>query len=88
MVEFYSAKNLDMIKDAILLPGEAYKMLINSPDANFSLFKEQDKHLYYMLKNNIQGGPSTFLNRYQEVDKTLIRGNKQCKNIKLYWFRC
>jgi hypothetical protein len=34
-----------------------------------------------MLKNNIRGGPSIIFNRYQEVDKTLIRGNKLCKNI-------
>ena len=50
MFEFYRAKNLDMFKDAISLPGLAYKMLINCPNANFSLFEEEDKHLYYMLK--------------------------------------
>ena len=70
-----------MCKDAISLPGLAYKMLMNCPNANFSLFEEQDKHLYYMLKNNIRGGPSIIFNRYQEVDKTLIRGNKICKNV-------
>ena len=81
MFEFYRAKNLDMFKDAISLPGLAYKMLMNCPNANFSLFEEKDKHLYYLLKNNIRGGPSIIFNRYQEVDKTLIRGNKLCKNI-------
>ena len=59
----------------------AYKMLMNCPSANFSLFEEEDKHLYYMLKNNIRGGPSIIFDRYQEVNKTLIRGNKLCKNI-------
>ena len=34
-----------------------------------------------MLKNNIWGGPSIIFNRYQKVNKTLIRGNKLCKNI-------
>ena len=29
MFEFYRAKNLDMFKDAISLPGLAYKMLMN-----------------------------------------------------------
>ncbi len=42
------------------------------PNANFSLFEEQDKHIYYMLKNNIRGGPSIIFNRYQEVDKLLL----------------
>ena len=32
-----------MFKDAISLPGLAYKMLMNCPNANFSLFEEQDK---------------------------------------------
>ena len=81
MFEFYRAKNLDMFKDAISLPGLAYKMLMNCPNANFSLFEEKDKHLYYMLKNNIRGGPSIIFNRHQEVDKTLIRGGKLCKSI-------
>jgi hypothetical protein len=39
MLEFYRAKNFDMFKDAISLPGLAYKMLMNCPNANFSLFK-------------------------------------------------
>ena len=79
MFEFYRAKKLDMFKVAISLPGLAYKMLISCPNANFSLFKEEVKHLCYMLKNNIWGGPSIIFNRYQEVNKTLIRGNKLCK---------
>ena len=70
MFEFYRAKKFDMFKDAISLPGLAYKMLMNCPNANFSLFEEEDKHLYYMLKNNIRGGPSIIFNRYQEVNKT------------------
>ena len=61
--------------------GLAYKMLINSPNANFSLFEEEDKHLYYMLKKAIRGGPDIIFHRYQEVDKTLIRGGKLCKSI-------
>jgi hypothetical protein len=81
MFEFYRARNLDMFKDAISLPGLAYKMLMNCPNANFSLFEEKDKHLYYLLKNNIRGGPSIIFNRYQEVDKTYIRNGKLCKNI-------
>ena len=81
MFQFYRARNLDMFKDAISLPGLAYKMLMNCPKANFSLFEEEHKHLYYLLKNNIRGGPSIIFNRYQEVDKTYIRNGKLCKNI-------
>ncbi len=34
-------------------------------NANFSLFDEDDKYLYYMLKNQNRGGPSiiyTYIN--------------------------
>ena len=48
------------------------------PNAEVSLFEEEDKHLYYMLKKAICGGPSIIFNRYQEVDKTLIKGKKLC----------
>ncbi len=34
-----------------------------------------------MLKNKIRGGPSIIFNHYQEVVKTLIRGNELCKTI-------
>ncbi len=33
-----------------------------------------------VLKNNIRG-PSIIFNRCEEVDKTLIRGSKLCRNI-------
>ncbi len=49
MFDFYRAKGLDMFKDAISLPGLAYKMLMNCPKANFSLFvkNEWDKSIFY-----------------------------------------
>ena len=50
-------------------------------NAEFSLFEEEDKHLYYMLKKAIWGGPAIIFHRYQEVDKTFIRGGKLCKSI-------
>ena len=56
-------------------------MLIRCPNAEFSLFEEEDKHLYYMLKNSKRGGPAIVFHRYQEVDETLIRGGKLCKSI-------
>ncbi len=83
MFLFYRAKKLDMFKDAISLPGLAYKMLMNCPNANFSLFEEQDKHLYYMLKNKIRGGPSIIFNPYQEVDKT-FQPNEKLKCMFLF----
>ncbi len=50
MFEFYRARNLDIFKDAISFPGLAYKMLINCPNTNSSLFEEQDKPICYLFK--------------------------------------
>ena len=60
MLEFYRAKGLNMFKDAISLPGLAYKMLLSCSKAKFSLFEEEDKELYYLMKRNIAGGPSIY----------------------------
>ena len=52
MFEFNRAKGLDMFKDAISLPGLAYKMLLSCTKANFLLFEEKDKEQYYLMKND------------------------------------
>jgi hypothetical protein len=84
MFVFYRDKGLDMFKDAISLPGLAYKMLLSCTEEKFSLFKEEDKELFYLLKRNIVGGPSIIFHRYHEVDKTRIRGGKVCKKVLGY----
>ena len=84
MFVFYREKGLDMFKDAISLPGLAYKMLLTCTEEKFSLFKEEDKELFYLLKRNIVGGPSIIFHRFHEVDKTRIRGGKICKNVVGY----
>jgi hypothetical protein len=84
MFVFYREKGLDMFKDAISLPGLAYKMLLTCTEEKFSLFKEEDKELFYLLKKNIVGGPSIIFHRFHEVDKTRIRGGKLCKNVVGY----
>ena len=84
MFVFYRDKGLDMFKDAISLPGLAYKMLLSCTEEKFSLFKEEDKELFYLLKRNIVGGPSIIFHRHHEIDKTRIRGGKLCKKVLGY----
>ena len=84
MFVFYRDKGLDMFKDAISLPGLAYKMLLTCTEEKFSLFKEEDKELFYLLKNNIVGGPSIIFHRHHEAGKTRIRGGKLCKKVLEY----
>ena len=80
MFVFYRDKGLDMIS----LPGLAYKMLLTCTPEKFSLFKEDDKELFYLLKRNIVGGPSIIFHRYHEANKTRIRGDKLCKKVLGY----
>jgi hypothetical protein len=89
MFIFYRDKDLDMFKDAISLPGLAYKMLLSCTKDKFSLFKEEDKELFYLLKRNIVGGPSIIFHCYHEAGKTLIRPDKDgkgklCKKVLGY----
>jgi hypothetical protein len=84
MFAFYRAKGLDMFKDAISLPGLAYKMLLTCTEEKFSLFDENNKNLFKLLKDNIVGGPSIIFHRYHEANKTRIRGGKLCKKVLGY----
>lgn len=82
MFDFYRAKNLDLFKDGLSVPGLTMKYLFkSSPDAKFWLFSEDDNDLYYTFKNNLVGGASIIFNRYSEKNKTKIRGGKTCKKI-------
>jgi hypothetical protein len=59
-------------------------MLLTCTEEKLSLFKEEDKALFYLLKRNIVGGPSIIFHRHHEVDKTRIRGGKLCKKVLGY----
>ena len=82
MKNFYQAKKLDIFKDGVSLPGLVLKYLMKSTDSKFSLFEQNDKDLYDMLKGGIVGGPSIIFSRHAEAGKTKIRGgNKLCKKV-------
>ena len=78
MFEFFRPRNLDLFKDGISVPDLVLKYLFSGLDQNtfFSLFQEIDKDLYYKFEENIVGGPSIIFHRYQEKNKTRIRGGK------------
>jgi hypothetical protein len=58
---------------------------VNSTDSKFSLFEQEDKDLYDLMKSGIVGGPSIIFKRYVEAGKTLIRnGSKLCKKAIEY----
>ena len=77
---FYQERKLDIFKDGVSLPGLVLKYLMKSTDSKFSLFEQDDKDLYDLMKSGIVGGPSIIFKRYVEAGKTLIRnGSKLCK---------
>lgn len=50
---------------------------MKSTNSKFSLFEQEDKDLYDLMKNGIVGGPSIIFKRYVEGGKTFIRNGKK-----------
>ena len=72
MSAFWKERNIDIFKDGASVPGLTMKYLFsNVPDTYFSLFREKDRDLYYVMKDNV-GDPSIIFNRYHEKNKTNI----------------
>ncbi len=83
MTQFWKTKGIDMLKQAISLPGLAFKF-------EMSFLKEQGVHLssfhdeatYQLFRKNMVGGPAIIFKRYAEVNKTNIRNpEKTVKKI-------
>lgn len=86
---FYFQKKIDIFKTAMSVPGIARQMLFNASartGTSFSLFGEEDKDLFYSVKNNIICGPSIIFHRHAKAEETFIRNNpeKPCKKVVGY----
>ena len=71
---YYQTLGMCMSKDAISLPGLASKYLDSTMPQKtfFSLYKAKPE-IYDLMKQNIRGGLSQILTRYQEAGETKIR---------------
>ena len=79
MVSFYKKHlRLDLVKDAVSIPGLTLKYLFQSMsgNANFTLFNEKNKDLFDEIRRQITGGPSIIFHRFHESGKTKIRGGE------------
>ncbi len=85
-MSFASSCYLNDYNKLISLSGLVLKYLMKSTDSKFSLFGQDDKDLYDLMKSGIiVGGPSIIFKRYVEAGKTLIRNvNKLCKKAMGY----
>ena len=89
MKNFYTEKGIDIMKDAVSIPGVSLHYLLKGAiDRNADLYSPC-KEAYNMLKEAVVGGPSLVFTRYHEVGKTRIRSHQiaepqLCKNILGY----
>ena len=89
MKNFYTEKGIDIMKDAVSIPGVSLHYLLRGAiERNADLYSP-DNEAYEMLKEAVVGGPSLVFTRYHEVGKTRIRSHqiaepKLCQNILGY----
>ncbi|KAK7087561.1 hypothetical protein V1264_021595 [Littorina saxatilis] len=84
--EFYQSLGLDMLKDAISVPGLTLRYLFKTmpPSVYFSLMGRKQEDVHHCMRDSIVGGPSVIFHRYHERDVTRIRGGKLCKSVVGY----
>ena len=92
MRAFYTEKGIDILKDAVSIPGVSLHYLIRGfvekekkKEKGAELYSPC-KEAYEMLKEAVVGGPSLVFTRYHEVGVTKIRSHpiaepRLCKNI-------
>ena len=89
MKNFYTEKGIDIMKDAVSIPGVSLHYLLRGAIERKAVLYSPSKEAYDMLKAAVVGGPSLVFTRYHEVGKTRIRSHqiaepKLCKNILGY----
>ena len=89
LLSFYRAKNLDVFKVSISVPGLARKLLFDTAKregVTFALFGKEDEDLYRTVKQNLTGGPSIVFNRHHQVGKDFIRDDKAFPVKKIHGY--
>ena len=89
MQQFYFDHHIDLFKVAVSVPGIARRWLFqtaHNAKTSFGLIDTRDDDLYYILKQNIVGGPSIIFTRDAEVGRTFVRNDptRPCTNIVGY----
>ena len=91
MRDFYTARGVDIFKDAVSLPGVSLQYLLRGTlsGINAPVLSAPSKEAYDMLKASVVGGPSLVFTRYHETGVTKIRSHqyddaRPCKRIVRY----
>ena len=89
MRNFYTEKGIDILKDAVSVPGVSLHYLLKGAVERKAELYSPGKEAYEMLKKAVVGGPSLVFTRLHEVDVAKIRSHQiaephLCKNILGY----
>jgi len=89
MRNFYTKKGIDILKDAVSIPGVSLHYLLRGAVERGAELYSPGKEAYEMLKEAVVGSPSLVFTRHHEVDVTEIRSHRiseprLCKNILGY----
>ena len=91
MKNFYTEKGIDIMKDAVSIPGVSLHYLLRGAIERNAELYAPSAEAYHMLKEAVVGGPSLVFTRYHEVGKTRIRSHqvmretpRLCQNILGY----
>jgi len=89
MRAFYTEKGIDILKDAVSIPGVSLHYLLRGAVERAAELYSPGKEAYEMLKGAVVGGPSLVFTRYHEVGVTKIRSHytaepRLCQHIHGY----
>ena len=90
MRAFYTEKGIDILKDAVSLPGVSLHYLLRGTIERGAELWTPCKEAYEMLKGAMVGGPSIVFNRFHEAGVTQIRPHRLKKNKEMpphHWLR-
>ena len=76
MKAFYIEKGIDILKDAVSIPGVSLHYLLKGAIERKAELYAPRKEAYEMLKGAVVGGPSLVFTRYHEAGKTRIRSHQ------------
>lgn len=80
MRAFYNERGVDILKDAVSLPGVVLQYLLRGTE---EVLYAPKKEAYTLLKEAKVGGPSIVFTRYHEAGVTRIRSHKYGRAAKL-----
>ena len=73
---FYFSKGIDILKDAVSLPGVSLHYLLRGAVERCEVFWSPSSEAYELLKKGMVGGPSIVFKRHHETGVTKIRPHR------------